>query len=86
MVLFVVLATINLFMFLIMYADKEAAKANNYRVPERKLFLCALAGGAIGGTIGMFCFHHKTKHKKFLYGFPLIAVAQIAIFILTLFS
>jgi len=28
---------------------------------------------------GMFVFHHKTKHKKFLIGVPLILLAQLAL-------
>lgn len=70
---------INLITFAMMAADKAASKTNGYRIAERKLFLCALLGGGIGGTIGMFYFHHKTKHKQFLFGFPAIAVIQAAI-------
>jgi len=71
-----VLFVINLLTFAIMGADKAAAKAGTHRVPEKHLFLCALAGGGLGGTIGMFYFHHKTKHKQFLIGFPIIAGIQ----------
>ena len=33
--------------------------------------------GSLGGTLGMFCFHHKTKHWYFRYGFPLLLVVQL---------
>ena len=36
-------------------------------------------GGGVGGTLGMFVFHHKTRHWYFRYGFPLIAIAQLAL-------
>ena len=70
---------INLVTFAIMAADKAASKTGGYRIAERTLFLCAMLGGGIGGTIGMFYFHHKTKHKQFLFGFPTIAVIQALI-------
>lgn len=84
MVLAFVLFVINLLTFAIMGADKAAAKAGTHRVPERQLFLCALVGGGLGGTIGMFYFRHKTKHKQFLIGFPIIAGIQCALFVLML--
>ena len=36
-------------------------------------------GGAIGGTIGMYLFRHKTKHWYFKYGFPMIGMIQIVV-------
>ena len=33
-----------------------------------------------GGTIGMFFFHHKTKHWYFRIFFPLLAIVQLGIF------
>ena len=33
--------------------------------------------GSLGGTLGMFCFHHKTKHWYFRYGFPILLVVQL---------
>ena len=75
---------INLVTFAIMGADKSAAKSGRRRVPERNLFLCALVGGAIGGTVGMFHFHHKTKHWYFRFGFPALAIIQGLLCILVL--
>ena len=73
------LYVLNLLTFAIMGADKHAAKANLRRVPERMLFLLALLGGALGGTVGMFYFHHKTKHWYFVVGMPLILLIQAAL-------
>lgn len=70
------LYVLNLLTFAIMGADKHAAKANLRRVPERMLFLLALLGGALGGTVGIFYFRHKTKHWYFRYGFPALAALQ----------
>ena len=33
--------------------------------------------GSLGGTLGMFCFHHKTRHWYFRYGFPILLVVQL---------
>lgn len=49
------------------------------RIPEKTLFLFTLLGGGIGGTLGMYVFHHKTRHWYFAVFFPLIAIAQIAL-------
>ena len=72
------LAVMSLVLFVSMDADKSRAKRNARRIPEARLFLLALLGGAVGGTAGMYCFHHKTKHLKFALGFPIIAVLQMA--------
>ena len=41
------------------------------------LFLPALLGGAVGAILGMRLFHHKTLHKRFRYGLPLILILQL---------
>lgn len=66
--------------FLMMGIDKKKAIHHQYRIPEKMLFLVALLGGAVGGTIGMQIFHHKTRHWYFKYGFPIVGVIQIIFF------
>ena len=39
-------------------------------------------GGSIGAWLGMKVWHHKTLHKKFKYGVPLILIALIVLFFL----
>ena len=46
--------------------------------PERVLWAFALLGGGVGGFLGMRCFRHKTRHWYFRYGFPLLAVLDLA--------
>ena len=43
--------------------------------------ILALIGGSLGAWIGMKIWHHKTMHKKFKYGIPLILIAQAALMI-----
>ena len=72
------LLAVNLAAFALMGADKGRACRGAWRVPERTLFLPALLGGALGGTLGMRVFHHKTRHWYFRWGFPLLLALQLA--------
>ncbi|MCR5663441.1 MAG: DUF1294 domain-containing protein [Oscillospiraceae bacterium] len=58
--------------------DKARAKKGGCRVPEKTLFLLAALGGAPGGVLGMRAFRHKTKHRAFTIGFPLLALLELA--------
>ena len=73
------LAAVNLFSFALMGIDKRRAKRRQWRIPERTLFLAAACFGALGGTLGMVVFHHKTKHWYFRDGFPVLLLAQAAL-------
>ena len=70
---------INLVGFFSMFIDKRRAKKNQWRIPEKTLFLFAILGGSIGSNIGMRLFRHKTKHWYFVYGMPTILLLQIVI-------
>lgn len=72
----VYLAAINLLGFGLMGLDKQKARRNQWRIPEKNLFLAALLGGSIGSWIGMYRFRHKTKHMDFVIGMPLIVLFQ----------
>lgn len=74
------LAVVNLAAFFAMGWDKRRAKQpGRRRIPEKRLFLLALLGGALGGTAGMFLFRHKTRHWYFRYGFPAILLLEAAL-------
>lgn len=81
----ILIGVASVVLFIVMGADKGLAKAGKRRVPEATLFLLALIGGALGGSLGMLAFRHKTKHVKFIIGFPLILIAQLALAALLLF-
>ncbi len=70
------LVAVNLAAFVLMGADKRRAKRGAWRISERALFLPALLGGALGGTLGMRAFRHKTKHWYFRWGLPLLLILQ----------
>ena len=68
---------INLIGFIVMGVDKKRAVRRVWRISEASLFGIALLGGALGCTLGMQFFRHKTKHWYFKYGMPAIFVVQI---------
>lgn len=70
---------INAVSFLLMLADKQKARKNLWRIPERTLFTAALFGGSVGSILGMYLFRHKTKHWYFVLGMPAILLVQIAL-------
>lgn len=71
-----VYGVMSVILFVVMGRDKAMAKAHRRRVPESTLFLLALFGGALGGVLGMQIFRHKTKHNKFVLGFPALMLLQ----------
>ena len=73
------LIAINVITLLTYGIDKLKAKKGKWRIPESTLLLLAIIGGSIGAWLGIKVWHHKTLHKKFKYGIPLIVIAQIAI-------
>ena len=56
---------------------KWKAKQGSWRISEATLLIFAVIGGSIGALLGMKIWHHKTMHKKFKYGLPLIFIIQI---------
>ena len=71
------LIVINIVTFLIYGIDKWKAKQGSWRISEATLLILAVIGGSIGALLGMKVWHHKTMHKKFKYGLPLILIIQI---------
>ena len=51
---------------------KVKAKQGSWRIS-----ILAVIGGCIGALLGMKIWHHKTMHKKFKFGLPLILIIQI---------
>lgn len=79
------LVLINLLGFMSMLIDKRKARKRAFRIPESTLFMIAVLGGSLGSLIGMYLFHHKTRHSSFTIGMPLLLVLQLlALFLLYL--
>ena len=73
------LFAINIATFFLYGIDKYKAKKNQWRISEATLLLMAVIGGSIGAWVGMRIWHHKTMHKKFKYGIPVIIIFQVAL-------
>ena len=76
LILLGIIGVMSLAAFAAFGLDKYKAKAGKWRIPERTLFLLALLGGGIGAFLGMKVFDHKTMHKQFVIGIPVIMVIQ----------
>ncbi|MGE7915403.1 DUF1294 domain-containing protein [Lysinibacillus xylanilyticus] len=75
------MAVVSIVLLVMMGLDKSKAKKHEWRIAERTLFTLAIAGGAVGGVLGMYLFRHKTRHNSFAFGFPLLAAIQIFILV-----
>ncbi|MDD6736661.1 MAG: DUF1294 domain-containing protein [Prevotella sp.] len=73
------LLAINALSFLLYGIDKYKAKKNQWRISEATLLMMAVIGGSIGAWAGMRLWHHKTMHKKFKYGIPVIIILQVVL-------
>ena len=73
------LFAINIVSFFLYGIDKYKAKKNKWRISEATLLMIAIIGGSIGAWVGMRLWHHKTMHKKFKYGIPVIMIMQVCL-------
>lgn len=75
------LVFINTFSFIIYGLDKWKAISHRWRVSENQLLTLAVLGGGIGSLLGMYFFHHKTRHPKFTIGVPLITILEACLYL-----
>ena len=73
------LLLINALGLLLMRIDKKKARRHRWRISEATLFTVALLGGSAGVLLGMYAFRHKTKHRRFTIGVPVILLAQLGL-------
>ncbi len=77
--IYVYLLFINLAGFILIAIDKKRAVKKRYRIPEKIIFVFALLGGGIGIYFSMFKYRHKTLHKRFTIGIPIIILIQFVV-------
>ncbi len=73
------LLAVNIASFFLYGMDKYRAKKKEWRISEVTLLMMAVIGGSIGAWAGMRLWHHKTMHKKFKYGIPIIIIMQVCL-------
>jgi uncharacterized membrane protein YsdA (DUF1294 family) len=72
------IAVISLLTIAVTVYDKIAAKKRpKHRIRENTLLLLAVLGGGPAEYLTMQLIRHKTKHKKFMVGLPVIIVLEI---------
>jgi len=76
-IIIICLIFVNLYSFFLFWRDKRLALNHGWRIPESRLFLTALLGGAAGAILGMKLFSHKTKKASFRIGLPFLLVLNI---------
>ncbi|WP_245583039.1 DUF1294 domain-containing protein [Paenibacillus daejeonensis] len=69
------------------YDKRQAGRPGKRRIPEKRLFLLAFAGGASGIWWAMYTYRHKTKHPSFRIGIPILTIvhASVILFVLIRF-
>lgn len=72
------LVLINVLAFCLFGVDKHRAQKRRWRIRESTLLWSAALGGSLGALLGMRVFRHKTLHRRFSLGVPLLLVLQIA--------
>ena len=55
----------NLFVFLVYWWDKEAARSSEWRIRESTLLSLALVGGSLGAISAQRLLRHKTRKEPF---------------------
>ncbi|MDU3137552.1 MAG: DUF1294 domain-containing protein [Anaerococcus prevotii] len=76
------LISINILGIILTIYDKIASKKfRKNRIRENVLLLIGVLGGAVSMYITMKLIRHKTRHKKFMIGLPIILILQIAFII-----
>lgn len=76
------LGVLNLITFLVFGFDKLIAGGRARRVPEKVLWLLSVLGGSVGGLLGMFVFHHKTRKLSFQLVMAGIFLIQMILIVL----
>lgn len=72
---------ISLISVIVCAADKARARKGRWRIKESTLFLLSALGGSAAIYITMRLIRHKTLHKRFMIGIPLIIITQSALII-----
>lgn len=76
-------AGISVITIIVTVYDKIAAKKRpKHRIRENTLLLLGLLGGSPAEYLTMLVIRHKTRHKKFMIGLPVIIAVQTAAVVL----
>lgn len=77
--LIIYIFVINIITLVFYAADKIFAIKGMWRIPEKTLLGLAAIGGSVGALVGIFVIRHKSKHKQFYIGVPLMLAVQVVL-------
>lgn len=78
------LLIVNLIAFGLFALDKRLARKNKWRIPENRLLITCVMGGAVGGMVAMYLSRHKINKISFRWGVPAILLAQLGLVVFSL--
>ena len=84
-IVFIALAAMNALTFALYGIDKSRARRGAWRIRESTLLGTAACFGALGALLGVYVFHHKTKHRAFALGVPALLLVQAVLLAALLF-
>ena len=73
------LAIVNIISACLCAMDKSFAKSRSTRISEKTLLLISLIGGSPVMYLSMRALHHKTRHKRFMIGLPVMMIFQVVL-------
>ena len=76
-IIIIYLFSINIIAFITFGIDKWKATHDRWRISEKTLFGLTFIGGSVGAILGMRIYRHKTKHRTFTIGIPVILFLQV---------
>ena len=76
-------AVISIVTAIVTAIDKHKAKKGAFRISEATLFVLAILGGSLSEYLTMKAIRHKTFHKRFMIGLPMIMILQLVAIILS---
>ena len=82
-VILIYFAVLSLVTAIVTAIDKHKAKKGAFRISEATLFVLAILGGSLSEYLTMKAIRHKTLHKRFMIGLPLIMILQLVAIILS---
>ena len=76
---------VSLISVIITVFDKKIAGTGKRRIPEATLLLWSALGGSVAMYLTMHAIRHKTQHKKFMIGIPIIIILQVVAIVSLIF-
>ncbi len=68
---------INIVLYVTMVIDKKRAIKDQWRIPEKNMYLMAVLGGGLGGLCAMVFKRHKNRHMDFILVFTMTSILHM---------